>query len=1231
MNLKALLLFWAFCLVKGYTKTKTHIPAPIKSLTASANIGKCSTWGKGACLPFQGSSFHISSECKFVLVENCPNSENTFSVQVKRNISGMITEIYIYSDGVTATVKNNSIAVDNEIVKPPVNQRMIRIRNIGKNWIFKLSNDMFSLIWNKKDAVQVIFHQNINTCGLCGSMDSESDESIVLRQLKYAVRTNGENCLPQIYKPENRSAFEAGVEHCSHIKNYTSSCRTTAIDKIIKMCALEYSHSGEDKQSACPSFSEASRQCTGSANYSEVNAWRSDPDIQCDHPVCEGNLEYKECGSLSEPTCRQQESVKISNCVGACVCPEGLVRNDFVKNATCIPKSQCPCEFEGRIYPPGSKSISSPESCVCYEGKWKCETKDCPGRCKIEDGSNVFTFDGSHYTLKRKCTYYALVTSNSSVTVDLDECKTLPSKLCMQSVSLTTNEASPQSFKVMNNGTVLKDGSEITLPFYEGVMIARQSSFFIQMNALGLQAQIQTISERMQLYITLSKYGQAKTGGLCGTFNGKSSDDYLSLHNMTEQNPEIFAETWGTTACTDLPVNPPSNSLQNEEYAKYCGLLKDPNGIFGSCHYSVDITTYYENCKSSTSNSDKPKESLCNALGNYAKACTFERESIGDWRKGICEVECQNNMIFKYNMSACNQTCRSRTQFDPVCSFETDPVEGCGCPEGMLTNLKGVCVPEEECECYNQSYVILAGNSYAINGSICVCEKGELICTAGQPTEECYNGTKYMDCRNSDFITERTCSVWSITAVKACKPGCYCPEPMARFGDVCVPFEECPCLYAGNIYATGKKIKRQCNTCICSKGTWTCTTNECSSTCHVFGNGRYVTFDEKRYSYNGDCENILVEDYCGKDTGTFRISTEGVPCCQSDAVCSRITKVAIKDKILILKDGHFTVDTVSDSCENITAEYIIHSMGLNNVIVLKGGVKIIFDKHAHTSVVLEPNWKGKVCGLCGNNNGINKDDFTTRDNQKVADAFIFGNSWVSQESECSAEKPQIFQCENNPLCKPLAEKLCSIIKDSVFKECHSKVPYQSYYDECIEEACVCDMEGSNARFCTSVAMYADACISENVCIEWRTPNICPVWCDYYNEPDECSWHYEPCGRSELQTCSGHPLNKTFSTVLEGCYPKCPDYAPYLDENRMKCVSLSECSCFLDGVILLAGEKVKSAEDNCYVTCACIDGAIICQPNESMDSKNMSDYQQMQQDYQQMQQDQSYDFNNNYDW
>ncbi|GCC20056.1 hypothetical protein chiPu_0021251, partial [Chiloscyllium punctatum] len=61
---------------------------------------------------------------------------------------------------------------------------------------------------------------------------------------------------------------------------------------------------------------------------------------------------------------------------------------------------------------------------------------------------------------------------------------------------------------------------------------------------------------------------------------------------------------------------------------------------------------------------------------------------------------------------------------------------------------------------------------------------------------------------------------------------------------------------------------------------------------------------------------------------------------------------------------------------------------------------------------------------------------------------------------------------------------------SVTLDAKWKVNPTPYYDACVEEACACDLEGKYLGFCTAVAVYAEACNKVDVCIRWRTPDLC---------------------------------------------------------------------------------------------------------------------------------------------
>ncbi|XP_045928606.1 mucin-5B [Micropterus dolomieu] len=49
---------------------------------------------------------------------------------------------------------------------------------------------------------------------------------------------------------------------------------------------------------------------------------------------------------------------------------------------------------------------------------------------------------------------------------------------------------------------------------------------------------------------------------------------------------------------------------------------------------------------------------------------------------------------------------------------------------------------------------------------------------------------------------------------------------------------------------------------------------------------------------------------------------------------------------------------------------------------------------------------------------------------------------------------------------------------------------EPYYHACVQEACSCELEGKFLGFCTAVAAYAEACSDQDVCVNWRTPDLC---------------------------------------------------------------------------------------------------------------------------------------------
>ncbi len=45
----------------------------------------------------------------------------------------------------------------------------------------------------------------------------------------------------------------------------------------------------------------------------------------------------------------------------------------------------------------------------------------------------------------------------------------------------------------------------------------------------------------------------------------------------------------------------------------------------------------------------------------------------------------------------------------------------------------------------------------------------------------------------------------------------------------------------------------------CKSRKWNCTDHECAGTCTIYGEGHYITFDEKKFSFNGDCGYVFTQ------------------------------------------------------------------------------------------------------------------------------------------------------------------------------------------------------------------------------------------------------------------------------------------------------------------------------------------------------------------------------------
>ncbi|NXN17286.1 MUC5A protein, partial [Indicator maculatus] len=1152
----------------------------------------CSTWGNFHYKTFDGDIFYFPGVCNYIFTSNCKSPYEDFNIQIRRTMAQnatVITHVIMKVEGAVIDLTRGSVHLDGKLVHMPYSHMGVFIEK-SNNYIKVSAKIGLTFLWNEEDALLVELDKKYanQTCGLCGDFNGiplysefvsgKTKLTAVQYGNKHKMDGPTEQCadpLPSSVPMNCSSQFATICQTVLTSKAFTSCNALVNVQDYIETCIQDLCHCDSSMADfcMCNTFAEYSRQCAH-AGGQPLN-WRTS---ELCPKSCPFNMQYQECGSPCSDTCSNPERSELceDHCTDGCVCPPGTVFDD-INGAGCIPRKACHCTYEGDTYAPGASFSSKCRSCTCAGGEWSCITRSCPGTCSVEGGSHITTFDEKHYSFFGDCSYVLtkLCDSNEfSVLGDIHKCGLSDTETCLKSIAVSLNggqTVSPECRHLiqLNKLFHLLISPEI-IPFMSSanVTIFRPSSFFIIMETtFGLQVQVQLVPV-MQAYIDLEPSHKGQTCGLCGNFNDVQTDDFKTTSGVIEGTSAAFGNTWKIRA--DCPnakntfEDPCTVSIQNDQYAQHwCGLLSDPKGPFAECHSTVNPEVYQKNCMFDTCNCEKSEDCMCAALSSYSRACAAKGVLLTGWRTKACTKYtklCPKSLEYSYYINSCQPTCRSLSEPDVTCSIEFVPVDGCTCINGTYMDDSGKCVPASSCPCYYKGTPLSSGEVVHDNG---IVWKHKEINTLSLSV--CTQPMVYIDCGNAtgDVVgagCQKSCQTLDMECYKTqCVSGCVCPHNKVLDGKGgCIAPEDCPCIHNGNFYNPGESIRVGCNNCTCRNRKWHCSQEPCLETCSVYGDGHYTTFDGKRFDFEGDCEYVLVQNYCGQqgaNQGTFRVITENIPCGTTGTTCSKSIKVFLGNYELVLSDGQ---SDVIQRAPGGKMPFQIRSMGIYMVVDTTAGLILMWDKKTSIFIKLSPSFEGHVCGLCGNYDGNGNNDFTTRSQSVVGNVQEFANSW-KVSSSCPNANGTKDPCTANPYRKAWAQKQCSIITSEVFSKCHSQVEPNEYYQACVDDACACDTGGDCECFCTAVAAYAQACNELDICISWRTPSICPLFCDYYNPQGECEWHYKPCGAPCMKTCK-NPSGKCLHELrgLEGCYPNCPKNKPYFDEETMNCVDTCGC-------------------------------------------------------------------------
>ncbi|XP_070621015.1 IgGFc-binding protein-like isoform X3 [Erythrolamprus reginae] len=228
---------------------------------------------------------------------------------------------------------------------------------------------------------------------------------------------------------------------------------------------------------------------------------------------------------------------------------------------------------------------------------------------------------------------------------------------------------------------------------------------------------------------------------------------------------------------------------------------------------------------------------------------------------------------------------------------------------------------------------------------------------------------------------------------------------------------------------------------------------------------------------------------------------------------------------------------------------------IKNMVIVKlaANVEIHYNGQHTLFVKVGPEYQGKLCGMCGNFNGISEDDKVLPDGSKTQNDSHFGNAWKTETSPagCLDDNSTLEPCEN----LQEYEEPCGILVSQTgpFAKCYWHVDPSLFYLACLYD--LCRYGRHNKMLCTSLAAYEEVCFLEGIQTSgWRASVQCPA-----TDPclDLACGDDEWCGeRGGKWGCFCH---KSYSPTKRADY----DYQLTCTSGRSS-VSLSRCLLFTDG-------------------------------------------------------------------
>uniref|UniRef100_A0A8C3PP65 VWFD domain-containing protein n=1 Tax=Calidris pygmaea TaxID=425635 RepID=A0A8C3PP65_9CHAR len=1097
----------------------------------------CWATGDSHYRTFDGKAFHLMGTCTYTLTKTCHQDPTIpfFSVEAKNEARGHLgvsyvdaVTVHVYDVTVEATrAENGIVRVNNRRSHLPISlaQGKLRLRQKGRSLLIQTHFHLKILYdWDHHLLVKLPGALSAKVCGLCGNGDPRDDhlaQGNLTGDPGWEATNRSQPCWDNCSGgdcggcPGDEGKKYEGEESCGLMAQRPGpfeGCHHTLDPQVyLKNCVYDLCVNDGLHVLLCRALEAYADDCREEGTA--VSDWRT--LVNC--PLsCPKNSNYTTCGPACPTTCNPTAvptDCPTLACVETCSCQEGFV----LEANRCIPQDQCGCLHEGLLHGLHEEfwgDTTCTKRCVCNGTSQNavCREDNCQDgeECRVEEGirgcypkshgtcsavgaTHYETFDGGRFVFQGTCIYQMV-----------GLCEKTPGLVDFQVLVQNgrQDEEPPASIALV-----------VVKVYGKTISINRKHPGKITVN--GRLANLPYGRRGGKVSVSRGAGGDAVVEtdfGLAVSYDGRS--------RLVATVPTTYAG-----ALCGLCGN--YNGQEEDEMMTKSGqVTSDPTALGGSWKVTAipgcgEASTL--ECPTTTMEALRQQEIS-------SKGCGIIREEGGPF--GACHALVDPQKYF--------QSC-----LHDLCLFPER--EGVRCP--LIARYAEVC----------QAAGIAVGRWRTED----FCR---FPCPPNSHYEPCSRGCG-QSCRS--LFSPEKCR-------ERCQEGCACDGGLVLSGDTCVPLSRCGC-HQGDFYyqaeetflATKEEMCRcraggalECQEASCPEGGEGKVIEgvfQCSSatlgTCLATGDRSYVSFDGVAFNFSGTCSYVLSKT-CGGGEGGQPFAVKMEKEARQKKKVSASSLWPPWGSLEVLPSSQ--VDSVSHHLPVTLSQgrVWVHQHGMDVLLQTDFGLVIRYDLLHHVTVTVPQSYQGHLCGLCGNYNGQQDDDFLLPGGQLAPDAVAFGSAWKTSKAPCSDDCSQ----DDCPVCseekKAVLQKsnYCGLltVPEGPFGSCHHLIDPTLYFQTCLHDVCLA--KGDTQVLCQSIQSYATTCQDAGGIIgAWRRPSFCPLRCP-------ANSIYSLCTNLCPKSCAGLvDPSKCPQTCLEGC--ECHQGLVF---DGLGCVPQEECGCFEDG-------------------------------------------------------------------